>query len=247
MTRDDPLQSEAMSDATPLPTPAIPDDPAAVIFDLDGTIVDTVGTRVEAWLKTFAEVGIPADRAHLGTLIGSDGKRLAIEVAEVAGKRIDDLKAEAIDRRSGQLFGELNTDPRPLPGIRELIAALEAAGIPWTIATSSRAEQVAQSLAPLHLEHLPRIADGSQVKHAKPAPDILLLAADLLGVPARRCWYVGDATWDMLAARAASMPAIGITTGAADETTLRRAGATIVHPTLVELHAELTQRRVLPA
>jgi HAD superfamily hydrolase (TIGR01509 family) len=234
-------------DATPLAIPDIPEDPAALVFDLDGTIVDTVGTRVDAWLRTFAEVGIPADRTHLGTLIGSDGKRLAIEVAEVAGRRIDDVKAEAIDRRAGQLFGELNTDPRPLPGIREIIAALEGAGIPWTIATSSRAEQVQQSLAPLGLAHLPPLADGSQVKHAKPAPDVLLLAADLLGVPARRCWYVGDATWDMLAARAAAMTGIGITTGAADAITLRRAGAAIVHPTIVELHAALVDRRVLPA
>lgn len=233
-------------DLAPGPARAIPDDPAAILFDLDGTIVDTVGTRIEAWVRTFAEAGIPADRAHLGTLMGSDGRRIAVEVAAIAGRSIDDARAEAIDRRSGQLFSRLNTDPTPLPGIRELLHALDAVGLPWSIATSSRAEQVQQSLAPLALPVPPRLADGSQVSHAKPAPDVLLLGATLLGVPARTCWYVGDATWDMLAARAANMTAIGVTTGVTDAEALRRAGASMVHPTLEGLHRDLVQRRLLP-
>ena len=233
-------------DATPMPIPAVPEDPAAILFDLDGTIVDTVGTRVDAWLRTFKEVGIPADRAHVTGLIGSDGKRLAREVAALAGRQLDDLRAEAIDRRSGELFAELNTDPQPLPGIVALLTALRASGLPWSIATSSRMEQVHASLASLGLPDLPPVTDGTTVKHAKPAPDLLLLAADQLGVPARRCWYVGDATWDMLAARAAAMLPIGITTGAVDDATLRRAGAAAVWPTVDGLHAELRGRGLLP-
>lgn len=233
-------------DATPRPVSAIPDDPAAILFDLDGTIVDTVGTRVEAWVRTFAEVGIPAERPHLAGLIGCDGKRLAREVAALAGRQLDELRAEAIDRRSGQLFAELNTDPQPLPGIVELIAALRASGIPWSIATSSRMDQVHASLASLRLAEVPSVTDGTSVKHAKPAPDLLLLAAEQLGIPARTCWYVGDATWDMLAARAAGMVGIGITTGAVDEATLRRAGAAVVWPTVAGLHLELRERRLLP-
>lgn len=234
-----------MSDATPAPAPLIPDDPAAVIFDLDGTVVDTVAIRVEAWQRTFAELGIPTDRAHLATLMGSDGRRLAKEVASIAGRQVDDLRAEAVDRRSGQLFAELNTDPRPLPGVVELFTALATSPLPYSIATSSRAEQVDASVDALGLAQRPPVTDGSSVKHAKPAPDLLLLAAERLGVAARRCWYVGDATWDMLAARAAGMVAIGITTGAADEATLIRAGAHVVHPTLRELHADLVARRLL--
>jgi len=233
-------------DATPRPQPDVPDDPAAILFDLDGTIVDTVETRVEAWMRTFSEVSIPADRGHVAGLIGSDGRRLATEVAALTGRQLDESRAEAIDRRSGQLFAELNTDPRPLPGIVELIAALRATGLPWSIATSSRAEQVHASVAALALAEAPPVTDGTAVRHAKPAPDLLLLAADQLGVTARTCWYVGDATWDMLAARAAGMVGIGITTGAADEVTLRRAGAANVWPTVEGLHAELRGRGLLP-
>jgi HAD superfamily hydrolase (TIGR01509 family) len=233
------------ADATSRHIPEVPDDPAAILFDLDGTIVDTVGIRVEAWLQTFREVSIPADRSHVAGMIGSDGRRLAREVAAIAGRQLDDLRAEAIDKRAGELFEELNVEPRPLAGVREMLAALRESGLPWSIATSSRAAQVETSLDSLGLPSRPPVTDGSAVRHAKPAPDLLLLAAEQLGIPPRRCWYVGDATWDMLAARAAGMTAIGITTGAVDAASLRRAGATVVYPSMDGLHADLRDRRLI--
>ena len=98
---------------------------------------------------------------------------------------------------------------------------------------------------PLQLDDPPRIVDGSHVEHAKPAPDLLLRAAEELGVAPPRAWYVGDATWDMLAARAAAMPAIGVTTGAADAEVLRGAGAQLVVATLDELHDLMLANGVL--
>jgi HAD superfamily hydrolase (TIGR01509 family) len=236
-----------MPDALPPPTsstiPAIPDDPAALLFDLDGTVVDTLPARREAWLQTFREVGIAADGDHIDGLLGSDGKRLAAEVAALAGRTLDDARAEAIDRRAGELFGQLNVDPRPMPGIVALLTAIEQSGVlAWAIATSSRAEQVAASIDALGLASAPRIIDGSSVKHAKPAPDLLLLAAEQLELSPRRCWYVGDATWDMLAAKAAGMSGIGVTSGAVDEAALRRAGAAMVFPDAASLHEELRTR-----
>ncbi len=212
--------------------------PAALLFDLDGTLVDTVGTRIDAWLATFAEVGLPADRALVAPLIGSDGKWLAREVARRAGRELAEHEAEAIDKRSGELFDERNRDPRPLPGAGECLRAADAARIPWAIATSSRREQVTRSVAALRLDHEPTIVDGSHVAHAKPAPDLFLLAARTLGVEPGACWSVGDATWDMRASVAAGMTGIAILAGSAvsaDE--LREAGASEVLPTLEELSA----------
>ena len=209
--------------------------PAAVIFDLDGTLVDTVGARIEAWLAVFAEEGIPADRRHVSELIGADGRRLAREVAERAGIELEPGRDEAIDARSGRLFAELNQRPRPLPGFRDLLQRLESKGVPWAIATSSRREQVTTSVDALGLTTQPVVVDGSHVEHAKPAPDLLLLAARELDAAPPRCWYVGDATWDMLAAVAAGMVGIGVTTGAVDAATLRSAGASHVVGTLAEL------------
>jgi len=209
--------------------------PAAVIFDLDGTLVDTVGARIEAWLAVFAEEGIPADRRHVSQLIGSDGRRLAREVAERAGIRLEPGRDESIDARCGRLFAELNRHPRPLPGVNALLERLEGSRIPWAIATSSRREQVSTSVDALALAAQPLIVDGTHVEHAKPAPDLLLLAARELDADPPRCWYVGDATWDMLASVAAGMVGIGVTTGAVDAATLRGAGASHVVANLAEL------------
>jgi len=210
--------------------------PDAIVFDLDGTLVDTVGARIDAWRAAFAERGIEVDRERLEPMIGMDGRRLA---AEVMG---DDAPTEEVDRRAGELFDERNRDPQPPPGARELLERLDAAGVTWAIATSSRPEQVAASVAALGLDHRPRIVDGSAVEHAKPAPDLLLLAARTLGVDPESTWYVGDSTWDMRAAKAAGMRAIGVLAeSAVGERELRDAGADVVIGTLDELALELPE------
>jgi HAD superfamily hydrolase (TIGR01509 family) len=207
--------------------------PDAVLFDLDGTLVDTVGQRIAAWEQTFIEVDLPIGRDRLAPLIGLDGRRLAREVAALHGDRIGDDRAEVIDRRSGEIYEQLNVDPRPLPGVGRLVRAIEHAGIRWAIATSSRAAQVATSVAALGLDREPVIVDASHVEHAKPEPDLLLYAADQLRVTPAACWYIGDSTWDMVSAVAAGMLAIGVTAGSAvDVAALTGAGAAAVVGTL---------------
>jgi len=214
--------------------------PKALVFDLDGTLIDTVETRIAAWLDALAVAGAPTTRAQLAPLIGLDGKRLAREIAALAGKPIDDARAEAIDRDSGERYERLNRAPRPLPGVGELIAAIEARLLRWAIATSSRKAQVTASVASLGLRAEPMIVDASHVEHAKPEPDLLLLAATQLGVDPARCWYIGDSTWDMVAAVAAGMIPIGVTAGAAvDRRALEGAGAAVVVESLLEIAAAL--------
>ena len=214
-----------------------PDDrPAAIIFDLDGTLVDTVPARIDAWEAVFREFGIPATRAQLAPMIGIDGRRLAREVAAAAGRPLDPGVDERIDHRAGALFDDRNRAPRPLPGAREALARLDAAGITWAIGTSSRAEQVSTSVAALGLDRPPRVVDGSRVAHAKPAPDLLLLVARELGCAPEDCWYVGDSTWDMASAAAAGMRPVAVLAGAAvGADALAEAGAERVLATLDEL------------
>ena len=210
--------------------------PAAVIFDLDGTLVDTVPTRIAAWAQTFAEIGIAATAGQLGPLIGADGRTLAMRVAAEAGEIVDDERAERIDHRSGEIYSEMNTDPAPLPGVIEALATLDARGVRWAIGTSSRRAQVATSVEALGLDHEPTIVDGSHVEHAKPAPDLLLRAAEELHVDPAVCWYVGDSTWDMEAAAAAGMLPIAVMAGAAvTREELSASGARAVLETLDEL------------
>ena len=210
--------------------------PAAVIFDLDGTLVDTVPARIAGWAETLRAWGIPFASGALEPLIGMDGRALARRVADAAGRELSDDEADEIDRAAGERFDAHNRDPRPLPGATQALRRLEEAGVTRAIATSSRAEQVAASVASLQLDGEPRIVDGSRVPHAKPAPDLLLLAAEELGVRPTATWYVGDSTWDMQAAAAAGMTAIAVLVGSAvDERALRDAGATTVLATLAEL------------
>lgn len=209
--------------------------PDAVVFDLDGTLVDTVGARIRGWREVLAEHGYEVDDEVLKPMIGMDGRRLAREVAERLGRPLEDGMDEVIDREAGERFDAYNR-PVLLPGVHEALRRLDEASVPWAIATSSRAEQVTASVAALGLDEPPRIVDGSRVAHAKPAPDLLLLAAEELGVEPARCWYVGDSTWDMRAAVAAGMPAIGVLAGAAvDREALEAAGASVVLDTLADL------------
>jgi HAD superfamily hydrolase (TIGR01509 family) len=226
-------------------TGPVPDHaPAALVFDLDGTLVDTVETRIRAWLEVFDEFDIPAGRELVAPIIGIDGKRLARDVAEAAGRPLAAGQDEEIDRRCGEIYESLNQDPRPLPGAREVLRWLDEQAWPWAIATSSRREQVGTSLRALDLGRDPTIVDGSSVEHAKPAPDLLLAAAHALHQSPLGCWCIGDSTWDMRAAVAAQMTGIGVTAGAAvPADALREAGAFLVTDTLMELQAELHQRR----
>ena len=211
-------------------------EPKGVVLDLDGTLVDTVRTRIDAWLQTFEEEGIPADRATVAELIGSDGRQLARVVGGASGHEVDDERAERIDARSGAIYSELNVDPQPLPGVKDFLDALDELRIPWAIATSSRREQVGTSVAALHLHEPPLIADGTAVQLAKPHPDLLLAAAGALAVHPTSCWAVGDSTWDMVAAEAAGMVAIGISAGSAvSPNQLRTAGAVLVLTTMSDL------------
>ena len=217
-------------------------DPRALLFDLDGTLVDTVLIRIEAWLAAFREAGIPAARPSVAALIGSDGRALAREIGSQAGRHLSDDELEQLDHRAGEFHEAANVDPRPLPGARELLLGLTGSPIRWAIATSSRRAQVRTSVEALHLPRRPVIVDGTHVAHAKPAPDLLLLASRRLRVAPAACWYVGDARWDMLAAAAAGMQPVGVTSGIADARTLRLGGAVAVVPDLTPITADLRRR-----
>jgi HAD superfamily hydrolase (TIGR01509 family) len=214
--------------------------PAGIAFDLDGTLVDTVDARIDGWLEALDAAGIASAREQIAPMIGMDGKRLAREVASATGRGLADDETEAIDHAAGAAFDRRNREPRPLPGAQSLLHDLGELGIPWVIATSSRAEQVRASVAALKLPNQPTIVDGSQVQRAKPAPDLLLRAAERLEAAPGDCWAVGDSTWDIRASRAAGMAAIAVTVGSAvGGDVLRESGASLVVGTLDDLREVL--------
>jgi HAD superfamily hydrolase (TIGR01509 family) len=213
--------------------------PHAIIFDLDGTLVDTVGTRVDSWMAVFPKFGIDPDPAFLAPLMGSDGKLLARMVAERYEVELKPGDDAAIDILAGDEFRVLNAHPRALPAAREILEVLTERGMPWAVATSSLPDDARESVESLGLSTTPLICDGADVEHAKPAPDLLIKAAGLLQVEPGETWYVGDSRWDMVAAKAAGMRAIAVLTGATTEEALVEAGAEVIYPTLAEFMAQI--------
>jgi HAD superfamily hydrolase (TIGR01509 family) len=214
--------------------------PQAIIFDLDGTLVDTVGTRVDSWMAVFPRFGIEPEPAFLAPLMGSDGKYLARMTAEHYGVQLTPGGDIEIDRQAGAEFRVRNANPQALPAVVPLLEWLSDQGVQWAVATSSLPDEARESVTALGLRSMPLICDGAGVEHAKPAPDLLLKAAQLLGVDPAESWYVGDSRWDMIAAKAAGMRAIAVLTGATSEAALCEAGADVVHPTMAEFRKTIS-------
>ena len=197
----------------------------ALIFDLDGTLVDTVYAHVFAWQRALEESGMPIEGWKIHRRIGMSGGLFTRAVAREVGRPLSTEEAESIQLRHGELFRELLPERRALPGAVELVAELRRSGIPHGIATSGRRPEIDESLAILGVGDETVVVERGLVRRAKPEPDLFLTCAELLGVPADDCYVVGDAVWDLLAARRAHMLSIGLLSGGYGEDELIRAGA----------------------
>jgi HAD superfamily hydrolase (TIGR01509 family) len=197
----------------------------ALIFDLDGTLVDTVYAHVFVWQRALAEAGLPIDGWRIHRRIGMSGGLFARAVAREAGRALTDAEAESIQRRHGTLFRELMPERRPLPGARELLAFLRDEGVPHGIATSGRRPEIDASLEALGVPAAMVVVERGDVLRAKPEPDLFLACQERLGVEIRDCYVVGDAVWDLLAARRAGMLSVGLLSGGYGEDELLAAGA----------------------
>src|SRR5438093_331089 len=213
----------------------------ALIFDLDGTLIDTVYAHVFAWQQALAEAGIPIEGWRIHRRIGMSGGLFTRAVAREGGRAITDDVAESIQRRHGALFRELLRERRPLPGAIDLLAFLRAEGIPHGIATSGRRPEIDASLDALGVPGDMVVVDRGDVLRAKPEPDLFLACQERLGVPIRDCYVVGDAVWDLLAARRAGMLSVGVLTGGYGEDELLGAGAFRVYRGVDELHASIDE------
>jgi len=197
----------------------------SLIFDLDGTLVDTVYAHVFAWQRALDEAGLPIDGWRINRRIGISGGLFTRAVAREAGHALTDAEAESIQRRHGELFRELLPERRPLPGARELLTFLRKEGVTHGIATSGRRPEIDASLDVLDVPRDMIVVERGDVLRAKPEPDLFLVCAERLGVEIRDCYVVGDAVWDLLAARRAGMPSVGLLTGGYGEDELLSAGA----------------------
>src|SRR5437773_1558619 len=213
----------------------------ALIFDLDGTLIDTVYAHVFAWQRALAESGLAIDGWKIHRRIGMSGGLFTRAVAREIGKPLNDNDAGRIQARHGELFRELLPECRPLPGAVELLRWLREQKVPHGIATSGRHPEIDRSLAALGVPPETVIVDRGDVLRAKPEPDLFLACQERLGVQIADCYVVGDAVWDLLAARRAGMLSVGLLSGGYGEDELTAAGAFRVYRNAAELLTSLDE------
>lgn len=199
---------------------------SAFLFDLDGTLIDSVYQHVLAWHEALANERIELSVWRIHRKIGMSGGLFANMLLRETGLEIEPERIERLQQHHAAAYRTQLSQVRPLPGARELLTFLTDAQIPWAIATSGRMETAGPAMESLgiDLSRVPVIT-RDRVKYAKPDPDLFLAAADKLGVDIAACFIVGDSVWDMLAAQRARGLGVGVLSGGYGLEELERAGA----------------------
>jgi HAD superfamily hydrolase (TIGR01549 family) len=197
----------------------------AYLFDLDGTLIDSVYQHVLAWREALEDGGIHLAVWRIHRQIGMSGGLFVNALARETGLTLSAEQAERIHQVHGEAFKRYASQVRPLPGAEELLAYLTKAGVPWAIATSGRLESARLSLHLIGVGDDVPIITRDMVRHAKPDPDLFLAAAEKLGVSISDSVVVGDSIWDLLAARRARALGVGLLSGGYGREELERAGA----------------------
>jgi HAD superfamily hydrolase (TIGR01509 family) len=207
-----------VNDLPPPPQPAF-------LFDLDGTLIDSVYQHVIAWREALEAVGVNLAVWKIHRRIGMSGglfvaalrRELKTELDDETLARLPDLHAEAFARHYGGV--------RPLNGAEDLLARLDEEGIPWAIATSGTERTAGPARALLGLPEDTPMVTRDLVRHAKPDPDLFVAAAAKIGIEIRDSLVVGDSIWDLLAARRAGALGIALLSGGYGREELIHAGA----------------------
>jgi HAD superfamily hydrolase (TIGR01549 family) len=216
--------------------------PTSFIFDLDGTLVDSVYQHVLAWSEALEAEGIELSVWRIHRKIGMSGGLFANMLLRETGVDFSADRIARLQRLHAAAYNRVSAGIRPLPGARALLAALTDAKIPWAIATSGRMETAGPVLETLGIDFSRTpVITRDQVRYAKPDPDLFLAAAERLNVDVQHASVVGDSVWDMLAARRARTLGIGLLSGGYGLEELERAGAYRVYEDPADLLEHLDE------
>jgi HAD superfamily hydrolase (TIGR01509 family) len=217
------------------------------LFDLDGTLVDSVYQHVLAWKEALDSEGIELSVWRIHRKIGMSGGLFTHQLLRETGGAISGERVERLRSKHAEAYRRLHAQVCPLPGSRELLAALDASGTNWAIATSGRMETAAVNLQALGVDAAKSVVvTRDDVKYAKPDPDLFLAAAHRLAVPIEQTVVVGDSIWDMLAARRCRALGVGLLSGGYGREELERAGALRVYEDPADLLLHLDEIAARP-
>jgi HAD superfamily hydrolase (TIGR01509 family) len=202
----------------------------AFLFDLDGTLLDSVYQHVQAWQVALQAENIPLSFWRIHRKIGMSGGLFTNMLLRETGMEFNEARIERLREAHAEAFLQRLDSIKPLPGAAELLAHLTAEEIPWAIATSGRMATAGRHLGELGVDPARHVVvTRDQVRHAKPDPDLFIEAARRLAVPVENSIVVGDSVWDMLASRRARALGVGVRSGGYGDDELERAGAMRVY------------------
>lgn len=214
----------------------------AFLFDLDGTLIDSVYQHVIAWRLALADCGIELAVWKIHRRIGMSGGLFVNALLRELGYPLDPDVTQRIGDLHAAHFATLADQVRPLPGAIELLRTLTETGVPWAIATSGQMRSARHGLDMLGVLDGPApIITRDLVRYAKPDPDLFLAAAEKLDVPIQSSWVIGDSIWDLLAARRAFALGVGFRSGGYGGDELREAGAYRVYDDPADLLSHLDE------
>ena len=190
-------------------TPTTANAGPAILFDLDGTLIDSVYQHVLAWREALERDGMNLSVWKMHRRIGMSGGLLVNALLRETGRDITLTDAETLQKNHAESYARMLPQVRPLPGARELLAYLGKSGVPHAIATSGRLISAGPALEMLGVDPAVPVITRDKVRYAKPDPDLFLAAAEQLGVPIHDSIVVGDSVWDLLAARRAERSGSG--------------------------------------
>jgi HAD superfamily hydrolase (TIGR01509 family) len=228
---------EAMTLAVSYLEPA----PPSFLFDLDGTLIDSVYQHVIAWRAALSDIGIDLSVWRIHRRIGMSGGLFVSALLRETGRSLSKEDIALLQEAHAVQYRKQMDSVTALPGARELLAALTRAGLRWAIATSGYASTARPALALLGLPEDTPMVTRDQVRHAKPDPDLFLAAAAILDVDPRYAVVVGDSVWDLLAARRAGALGVGLMSGGYGREELERAGAYRVYADPAEMLARIDE------
>jgi HAD superfamily hydrolase (TIGR01509 family) len=214
---------------------------SAFLFDLDGTLIDSVYQHVIAWREALEEVGVSLAVWKIHRRIGMSGGLFVTALRRELGEELDEETIARLPDLHVDAYLSHYHGVRPLPGASELLAGLTELGIPWAIATSGSERSAGRARELLGLpEDIPMVT-RDQVRYAKPDPDLFLTAAANIDVDIHDSIVVGDSVWDLLAARRAGALGIGLLSGGYGREELIYAGAFRVYEDPGDLLAHLDE------
>ncbi len=198
----------------------------AFLFDLDGTLIDSVYQHVLAWKRALESCGVELAVWKIHRRIGMSGGLFVNALLRELGHPLDPEQTQRMQTLHGDFFAEIADQVHPLPGATDLLHTLTELEVPWAIATSGHMRSARHGLKMLGVLDGPApIITRDLVRYAKPDPDLFLAAAEKLDHPIQNAWVIGDSIWDLLAAQRARALGIGVRSGGYGGDELREAGA----------------------